>query len=146
MEESKLIINRKNGKKTNTQTNKVCKYGDDKYNTNEFVMAVNVTTNHCAVSLDLYKEAYLTNEFNKLIDNEYERVKKDFDALKLNLNLNLTISAYANAFKNIAGDGIVGYEIIISITNDKNNNIVAQYKLDANGKRVFMINQYNLNT
>lgn len=121
-----------------------CKYGNGTYDTNSYLLAVNVTTNNCAVSLDLYNDAAMTAKINKIMDTETTKIKKDVEALKLTgtLALNRKITAVTNT----SGNGIVGYEIkmIVTINNkDKIENVV-EYKVNSEGKRIFISNPYKL--
>ena len=50
------------------------------------------------------------------------------------------------AIVNNTGDGIVGYElqITVTITNNNKSTIIAEYKVNKDGKRIFTKNLYNL--
>ena len=78
------------------------------------------------------------------METETTRIKKDVEALNLagTLALNRMISAVVNK----TGDGIVGYElkITITITNNGESKKITEYKVDKDGKRVFIDNPYNL--
>ena len=145
--ETKLII----GEQTTTEEPETptepekpvnCKYGNGEYDTNQYLVAVSVTSNNCAVSLDLYKVDAMSQEINKLLETETIRVQKDIDALNLKLEGTKSLNRLRNAVVNKTGDGIVGYEIRFTITIE--DNTIADYKLDSNGKRVFISNPYNL--
>lgn len=135
------------GKQENTsQTvpSTTCKYGNNEYDSTNYLIAVDVTTNKCAISLDLYKDEDVTKDINKLMEAETTSIKKDVEAL--NLTGTLALNRKVTAVINTAGNGIVGYElkITVTITNGNKSETVADYKLDANGKRVFTTNPYNL--
>ncbi len=121
-----------------------CKYGNSEYDTEEFLVAVNVTTNNCAVSLDLYKDSAMTAEINKMMDAETIRIKRDVESLKLDgtLALNRKVTAVVNT----SGDGVVGYELQMTVTITKNGTTetIADYKLNSSGKRVFISNPNDL--
>ena len=149
VEETKLIIENKNDKATEQKPeekpqNTTCKYGNGEYDKNTYTIAIDITTNNCAVSLDLYKDSTMTNEINKLMDSETTRIKKDVGALNLDgtLALNRKITAVVNS----SGDGIIGYELrmTVTVTKNKKSETVADYKIDNKGKRVFIENKYEL--
>jgi len=107
-------------------------------------VAIDVTTNKCAVSLDLYKNASMTAEINKLMETESISIRKDVDAL--NLSGTLALNRKVTAVINSTGDGIVGYQLQMTVTSTKNNKTetVVDYKVDSDGKRVFSTNPYKL--
>ena len=78
------------------------------------------------------------------METETTRIKKDVEALNLTgtLALNRKISAVVNK----TGDGIVGYELkmTVTITDNGEAKTVTEYKVDKNGKRVFIENPYKL--
>lgn len=106
VKETTLIIGKP---KQENVTPVTCKYGNGGYDKNKYLVAIDVTTNNCAVSLALYKDESITKELNKLLDTETTSIKKDVEALKLTgtLTLNRKVAAVVNT----TGDGIVGYEI-----------------------------------
>ncbi len=145
--ETKLIIGEQTtteepGTPTTPEKPVNCKYGNGEYDTNQYLVAVNVTSNNCAVSLDLYKVDAMSQEINKLLETETIRIQKDIDALNLKLEGTKSLNRLRTAVVNKSGDGIVGYEIRFTITIEENT--IADYKLDSNGKRVFISNPYNL--
>ena len=121
-----------------------CKYGNGEYDTDNYLLAVNITTNNCAVSLDLYKNSTITAEINKMMDSETIRIQKDVQSL--NIKGTPSLNRLMTAVVNKTGDGIVGYELRMTVTiaNEGNSVMVADYKLDNNGKRVYISNPYNL--
>ncbi len=119
-----------------------CKYGNGEYDTEHYLVAVSVTSNGCAVSLDLYKNDAMTQEINKLLETETIRIQKDVDALNLKLEGTKSLNRLRTAVVNKTGDGIVGYELKVTVTIE--GNVIADYKLDSNGKRAFISNPYNL--
>jgi len=149
IEETKLIINKANNKPVTPKPepkpeNTTCKYGNGDYDKDNYSIAIDITTNNCAVSLDLYKDSKMTLEINKLMDTETTKIKKDVDSL--NLDGTLALNRKITAVVNKTGDGIVGYELrmTVTLTNDKKSEVVADYKIDKNGKRVFIENKYDL--
>ena len=129
---------------TSTPIPVTCKYGDNSYDKDKYLLAVDITANKCAISLDLYKDADMLKDINKLLDTETTRIKKDVEAL--NLNGVLTLNRKITAVINNSGNGIVGYEVKmdVSLTKSDKTSTIAEYKIDANGKRVFITNPYNL--
>lgn len=130
----------------------VCKYGSNEYDTDEYVLTTDITTNGCALSLDLYQDAIDYYEDNlskktlrKVIDNEILRIKKDVEAL--NLIGILRLEQHITVVLNDTGRGLVGYQLNIIVTKeDSNHNIekIANYKLSHSGKRIYTENPYNL--
>lgn len=121
-----------------------CKYGNSEYDTSEYVLAVSTVANNCAISLDLYNDSTMTEKINKLMETETIRIKKDIDTL--NLNGRFALNRQITAVFNNKGDGLVGYQLAISVNMSNNNetrNIVS-YKINLDGKRVFSNNPYNL--
>ena len=121
-----------------------CKYGNGDYDSENYLLAINITTNNCAVSLDLYKNATTTKEINQLMETETTRIKKDVE--KLNLTGTLALNRKISAIVNKTGDGIVGYELkmTVTITNNGDSSVITEYKVDKDGKRVFIQNPHNL--
>ena len=119
----------------------VCKYGDNSYDQDEYILALDVTTGGCAISLDLYD---YNKEIEKIMDNEQTRIIKD--AQKLNLKGIPHLERKLVAITNYSGKGIIGYELrmVYKIKNGETFDIIADYKLNTEGKRIFTINKYNL--
>ncbi len=119
----------------------VCKYGNGSYNKNSSILALDVTTGGCAISLDLYNK---NEEIDKIMEAETTRIIKDVQ--KLNLRGTPYVNRQVSAITNLTGDGIVGFELEMTfkIENGENIEVIAQYKLDINGKRIFSVNKYNL--
>lgn len=143
--ETKLII-----KKGSTTTQPpapkptTCKYGDTTYDKENYLITKSVSTNGCAISLDLYKDAETTKEIDKIMESETIRIQKDVTAL--NLNSILSLNRKQTAVVNVSGSGIVGYELrfTVSIPDNGKTKTIVDYKLDADGRRVFITNPYNL--
>ncbi len=151
--ETKLIINNNSTTPSEPETPSTpqtpsepvtCKYGNGDYDTDNYLLAVNITTNNCAVSLDLYKNATIAAEINKIMDTETIRIQKDVQAL--NIAGTPSLNRLMTAVVNKSGDGVVGYELrmTVAISNEGKSTTVADYKLDSNGKRVYISNPYNL--
>ena len=79
-----------------------------------------------------------------MMEKETIRIKKDVDAL--NLTGTLALNRKVSAVINTSGSGIIGFELsmVVTLTNDDLTSIVANYKIDSTGKRVFTENPYNL--
>jgi len=151
VKETKLIIGKPNNTdsgNTTTQPEKpvTCKYGNNTYDTNTYLLAANISTNGCAVSLDLYKSESMTKEINKIMDTETTKIKRDVE--ELNLTGTLALNRKVTAVTNTSGDGIVGYELrmIVTITNKNDTKTVVEYRINNEGKRVFINNPYKLNS
>ena len=151
VKETKLIIGKGNNTgngngNSNTETEKpvTCKYGNNVYDTNTYLLAANISTNGCAISLDLYKSESMTKEINKIMDTETTKIKRDVEAL--NLTGTLALNRKVTAVTNTSGDGIVGYELrmIVTITNNNDTKTVVEYRVNNEGKRVFINNPYKL--
>lgn len=152
IQETKLTI-----KKTSTSVVEpetiTCKYGNNVYDTKSYLLAFDVTSNKCAISLDKYKDPEI---LKTVINTEQKRIQKDVEALNINkiikdLNLTTPVMFAINqsflAIPNISGDGIVGFEVtmIIRITDNNGKTYpLTEYKLNSAGKRVFISNPYNL--
>ena len=142
--ETRLVIGKSESEEPPVETPVSCKYGNGEYDESAYTLTVGITTNNCAVSLDLYKDTNTTAELNKLMDAETIRIKRDVE--DLNLTGTLSLSRRINVIVNKTGDGIVGYELrmIVNITNNNNTTTVVDYKLNSNNERIFLENPYNV--
>lgn len=147
IKEVKLAIVKKGTKITeesNIYDNKECKYGTNEYDTEENLVAIDITSNGCAVNIDLYKDDTMTEEINKLMEAETTKIMKDMENVDVSGTpaLNRTMSAIVNKTNN----GIVGYELRMTVSITKNNKteILVDYKVNSEGKRVFIKNPYNI--
>lgn len=135
VKETTLIINKKNNT-TPVEINPspTCKYGNDIYDNENYVMAVRVATNGCAVSMDLWKDAGKT-ELDQITNTEITKIKKE---LKF-VDGELAITRRIIAIPNNNADGIVGYElrIIVTVTNDETVETLLDYKINESGNRVY---------
>ena len=142
--ETKLIIMKNNSTIPNEQP-VICKYGNGDYDKTNYIIAIFITSNNCAVSIDSYKDTAMTADINKLMDTETIKIKRDIEAL--NLTGTLALNRKVSAIVNKSGSGVVGYELRMTVTlTDALNKskIAADYKIDENGNRVFIENPYNL--
>ena len=152
IKETKLTIgntenisgNENNSDNDANTSNNTCKYGDNTFDTKNYLLASDITSNNCAVSLSSYKDETMTKEINKMMDVETTKIKKDVEAL--NLTGTLALNRKVTAIINTSGNGIVGYELkmTVTITNNDSVETVAEYKVNSNGKRVFITNPYKL--
>lgn len=146
IKEAKLIIKSKDGSSNDDRpvTPVTCKYGDAKYDEEAYLLAVDVSNNGCALSLDLYKDETVIADIMKLRDSETTRIKKDVDAL--NIKGVPSLNRKVTAILNTNGTGLVGYEleITVSIENNGKTEKVVEYKVNNSGKRVFTSNPYKL--
>lgn len=140
LKETKLTI----GKNNTEQPTPECNYGDDTYDESQFVMASKVAANGCALNLTLYNDNSLASNINKLMSTETLRIKKDLDIL--NPDGTVALNRTINVILNKAGTGMVGYElrITVTLTKNKKSEIIADYKVDADGKRIFITNPEGL--
>lgn len=147
IKETKLIITKNSSSgnnKPSTETPVTCKYGNNVYDTSKYLVAVDITTNKCAVSLDLYKNSSMTEEIYKLMDTETTRLEKDMGML--NLSGTPSLNRKVTAVINTTGDGIVGYELRMTVmmTIKDKTEVVVDYKVDNDGKRSFIANPHKL--
>lgn len=117
-----------------------CKYGNGQYDSNANILSTNVTENGCALDLNLYQDPNVLASANKIIENESEKLKKEFS--KLNVEGERILNSNTEAILNSEGKGIVGYSIHIEVV--VGGEIVESYFVDINGNRIFSINKYNL--
>ena len=145
VKDATLSINKSGNSSSSTPVKpEACKYGNADYDTSKYVIAVSIASNNCAISLDLYKDAKMTEKINKLMETETIRIKKDVDAL--NLNGRFALNRQISTIFNNDGTGLVGYElsITINITSNNETSNVVTYKVNSEGKRIFSNNPYNL--
>lgn len=138
----KTTLTIENGKSETTQ--ETCEFGDNVYDTKNYVLASDITNNSCALNPTLYQDETITKNVNNMLSVETKRVKKDLDNLKLEgtIALNRTI----NVVMNTSNKGLVGFEIVFTVTlsKDNNNEVILEYKLNNNSKRIFIVNKYSL--
>ncbi len=121
----------------------VCKYGNNDYDKENYLLALDITSGGCAISLDLYNQ---NEEIKKIMETETTRIVKDVQ--KLNITGTLYLDRRISAITNLTATGLVGYELRMVYTFDDGNGgeqqTIADYKLNSAGKRVFITNNYNL--
>lgn len=135
---AKLIIG--NGNSTNPS----CKYGGSEYDSNESILAVDVTQDGCALDVNLYQDSTILEAVNTKMDNETDKLKKEFS--KLNVQGSISLNRKAVAIRNVEQTGIIGYSIYLelSVTNNSKSEVIESFYLDKNGKRIYSVNKYNL--
>ena len=132
------------GKGGNNPKPVVCKYGNDEYDTNSYVLAVKVSENGCALDKDLYQDDKALAPVRALMENETIKLKKEFS--KLNVSGDIVLNRNASAIPNKSGSGIVGYSLYMELTLSSNgkDEVVESYYVDQTGKRTYSVNKYNL--
>ncbi len=141
--ETSLIIKKENEDKPPiTESPSTCKYGNNSYDKDSYILALDISNGGCAVSFDTYYNK--NDEIDKITETETVRIIKDID--KLNLQGKIYVTRNITAIPNLTNEGIVGYEleIIYKLENEDSSEIVAKYKLDVSGNRNFSINKYNI--
>lgn len=145
-----IVAKDESGNKTNPQkatlvigdgkTNpEVCQYGNNEYDTSN-ILSVDVTTNGCAVDLNLYKSETMLKPVNELINAETEKLKKEFSKINLGVD-NIHVDSNVTTIINKSGDGVVGYTLKIKVSiND--GEVIEEYYLNASGAREYIINKY----
>lgn len=124
-----------------TQTN--CKYGSSSYLNSNYILAVNISTNGCAIN-KTNANPMNNEEIKHLI--ETEKIKISRELLKLNLKGALAINHSVNTILNSTNEGAVGYEleITVNLTTNNKHNTIAKYRVNTQGKRIYSVNTYNL--
>ena len=126
------------------EVTETCEYGDSTYDSNNYILASIVASNNCALNPNKYDDDTVKKNANKILATETQRIKKDL--AKLNLDGSLALNRTINIVLNNAQTGLVGYEIIFTVTVSSNgkSDTVAEFKIDSDNKRVFVINKYDL--
>lgn len=122
------------------ETKKECKYGNDSYDMNKDILATNVTQDGCALDLNLYQDENVTKSVNALMEQETNRLKKDFSSL--NVPGSFTLNRNTQAILNNSGKGIVGFSLHMELLI--NDEVAESYFVKEDGTRVFSVNKYNL--
>ncbi len=118
----------------------LCKYGNNDYDTEKYILATYITQNNCALDLNLYNDEKTVLAANQIMENETTRLKKEFESL--NINSAITLNRLAQAVINKDNTGIVGYTVHMELIIDEK--IVESYYVNIDGQRVFTVNDYNL--
>lgn len=141
-----LIIGKKNNTDIEIEGEKpaYCKYGNDKYDTDKYIVANFVTDKGCALDLNLYQDKTVLAGVNALMEDQTTKLKKEFS--KLNIDGTITLNRKTEAVLNKDGKGIVGFTLHMELIIIKNNveEIAESFYINEKGERVYSINKYNL--
>lgn len=118
-----------------------CEYGNTEFNKD-----VNLTqmlgSNNCAINPDLFEHNTIRKAILQTANTETQKLKLEINKLP-NLKDNITINRLTNPVMNNDGKGLVGYSLFIEAT-DKTEKVIVSYYLNAQNKRVYIENPYNL--
>ena len=118
----------------------LCKYGNNDYDTEKYILATYITDNNCSVDLNLYNDKKISAAAEKIMANETTKLKKEFESLRVYKAI--TLNRDAQAVINKDQTGIVGYTVHMELLVD--NKIVESYYVDLEGQRIYSVNEYNL--
>lgn len=124
-----------------------CRYGGSEYDSNTYILGVNVTNNGCALDLNLYHEESTQQAAKDLAETDTEKLQKEIYNLNIDKNIIKNLTQRINPVLNTTGTGLVGYTVEMILTleyTDGTTEVVERYFLDQNGKRTYSINKYNL--
>ena len=124
-----------------------CTYGNSVYDSNIYILGVNVTQNGCALDLNLYQDESVTAPAYALADADKEKLQKEISKLNINEELEKNLDRIVTPVLNTAGTGLVGYTVHMELAieyEDGHEEIVASYYINTNGERIYSINTYNL--
>lgn len=135
------------GEASGPVTPTTCTYGNSEYDSNTYILGINVTQNGCALDLNLYQNESVTAPAYELANADTEKLQKEISKLNINENLERNLSRLISPVLNTAGTGIVGYTVHMELAikyEDGHEEVVASYYINTDGKRVYSINTYNL--
>lgn len=124
-----------------------CNFGNSEYDSNTYILGVNVTQNGCALDLNLYYNEQVTAPAYDLINSDTERIKKEISKINISNVKQLHFDREINPVLNTAGTGLVGYTVHQTLTieyNDGSTELVADYYINTDGNRVYSVNKFNL--
>lgn len=119
--------------KDNTTT--TCQYGDTNYNSNLYILSVDLTKNGCALNPNSSPEENLST-------SDYSRVRRELEAMGIKFASSSDFKHQVSriAVRNTSGLGLVGYQIVINIELIDADNpyfvMSAEYVLKPDGSRV----------
>ena len=122
---------------------KACRYGTGGYDTKKYIMAVDITSDGCAIDLNLYYEESTMKPAKKFITKETDSIQNYIETIDLGFK-NIKVSSELYPILNTSGKGVVGYEVEMHLANRDTNEEFAVYKVNKNGNRVYSLNTYNL--
>ena len=135
------------GEASGPVTPTTCTYGNSEYDSNTYILGINVTQNGCALDLNLYQNESVTAPAYELANADTEKLQKEISKLNINENLERNLSRLIYPVLNTAGTGIVGYTVHMELAikyEDGHEEVVASYYINTDGERVYSINTYNL--
>ncbi len=124
-----------------------CRFGGSEYDSNTYILGINVTNNGCALDLNLYQDESTTKPAYDLAEKDTEKLQREVYNLGIDKEIERRLKRDIKPVLNTTGNGLVGYTIEMTLAlryNEGNEEIIAKYYLDTNGKRHFSINTYNL--
>lgn len=129
--------------KSSTTTPINCKFGNSEYDTEHNILAVDITESGCALDLNLYQKEETLKAAHTALNNDEERIKSEYRAL--NMSYDVTYSSTIDTILNLEGSGIVGQSIHVDliINKDGQQETIASYNINKEGKRVYTINAYD---
>lgn len=136
------------GNSDDIQQPTTCNYGNSQYDSNTYILGVNVTQNGCALDLNLYQNEEITKPAYDLADNDTEQMKKEINKLNISNVKMFHFNREISPVLNTTGTGVVGYTVHQRVTleyNDGTTELVADYFINTNGGRVYSVNKYGIN-
>ena len=125
-----------------------CNYGNSEYDSNAYILGINVAQNNCALDLNLYQNETTSKPAYDLAENDTKKLNKEINKLNLSDNvIEKNVKRLITPVLNTSGLGLVGYTVHIDLTliyADGSEELVASYYIDLNGNRVYSTNKFNL--
>lgn len=118
-----------------------CTYGNTDYNSG-YILSYSVSSNGCAISLDLYQNSAIREPMDDIADTEANKIKTEIDQIS-GLSSNIIINRSITAILNETGNGFVGYSLYMEVTNN-DGEILVSYYLTESGSRIYINNPYEL--
>ena len=128
-------------------TPSTCNYGNSVYDSNTYILGVNVTENGCALDLNLYQDESITAAAYELLNQDTDKIKKEVAKLNINASASRTLNQVVSPVLNTTGTGLVGYTVHQELTityEDGSSELIASYYINTDGSRTYSINKYNL--
>lgn len=124
-----------------------CKYGNSEYDTNAYILGVNISQNGCALDLNLYYDENTSAPAYELAKKDTEKLQKEISKLNIDKDIKKVLNQVITPVLNTSGTGVVGYTVHLELSmtyEDGSSEVVASYYINLNGDRVYSINKYNL--